>query len=75
MPLLKYICEDCGKIFEELVFGENTPPCPECAGKNVKRYYRGKCYFGMSARGSAEGASSGSGCSCGGSCASCGGCH
>ncbi len=74
MALLKYKCDACGRVFEELVFGDQKPPCPHCASENVQRHYQGKCYFGMNAKGTSSGCSGGSG-SCGGSCGSCGGCH
>jgi len=69
MPLLKYICANCGKIFEELVAigGEPDVRCPECGDAGVSRYYRGKCLFGM------KGSSAGSVCS-GGNCSCCNGC-
>ncbi|MGI5918642.1 MAG: FmdB family zinc ribbon protein [Christensenellales bacterium] len=69
MPLLKFICEDCGHIFEELTSADKKPPCPECASPRVARCYQGKCYFGAS--GSSKG--TGGGCS-GGSCSGCSGC-
>lgn len=44
MPLLKYRCAACGKIFEELVSGKSAGlvRCPECGG-SVSRAYEGKC--------------------------------
>ena len=66
MPLLKYICEDCKHIFEELTTADKKPACPHCASGNTARNYQGKCYFGGSGKG-------GGGCS-GGSCSSCKGC-
>jgi len=65
MPLLKFICEDCRHIFEELTSADKRPPCPQCASQNTARHYQGKCYFG--------GGKGGGGCS-GGSCSSCKGC-
>lgn len=67
MPLLKYICEDCGHIFEELTSPDKRPNCPACASRNTKRFYQGKCYFGGS------GSAAGGGCS-GGNCSGCKGC-
>jgi putative FmdB family regulatory protein len=66
MPLLKFICEDCQYVFEELTSADKKPPCPKCASENTARHYQGKCYFGGSGKG-------GGGCS-GGSCSSCKGC-
>jgi putative FmdB family regulatory protein len=67
MALLKFVCEDCGHIFEELTSADKRPPCPKCASPRVARHYQGKCYFGG---GSVKG---GGGCS-GGNCSSCKGC-
>ncbi|MGI5848478.1 MAG: FmdB family zinc ribbon protein [Christensenellales bacterium] len=64
MPLLKYICESCGHVFEELIFGDKKPVCPKCGSDTIKRYYQGKCYFG---------GGKSSGCS-GGNCSCCKGC-
>lgn len=66
MPLLKYVCEDCKHIFEELTSPDKKPSCPACSSQNTKRYYQGKCYFG-------GGGNSGDGCS-GGNCSCCKGC-
>ncbi len=64
MPLLKYICEDCKTVFEELTTADKKPPCPKCASANTLRHYQGKCYFG----------GKGGGSSCGGNCGGCKGC-
>jgi putative FmdB family regulatory protein len=66
MALLKFVCEDCGHIFEELTSADKKPPCPECASPRIVRYYQGKCYFGGNSKGSG-------GCG-GGSCSGCKGC-
>ncbi|MDD5018063.1 MAG: hypothetical protein PHO15_08210 [Eubacteriales bacterium] len=65
MALLKYICEDCKHVYEELTTPDKKPACPKCASDNTKRYYQGKCYFG--------GRGKGDSCS-GGNCACCKGC-
>jgi putative FmdB family regulatory protein len=67
MPLLKFRCEDCGNIFEELTTADTKVACPKCASYNTKRHYQGKCNFGC------LGGKGGGGCS-GGSCSCCGGC-
>jgi putative FmdB family regulatory protein len=66
MPLLKYICEDCKNVFEELTSPDNKPVCPACASKNTKRFYQGKCNFG--------GGGHGGGACSKGSCSTCKGC-
>jgi putative FmdB family regulatory protein len=68
MALLKFICEACDNVFEELTSADKKPPCPRCGSPRVQRYYQGKCYFGG---GSVKGG--GGGCS-GGSCSGCKGC-
>ncbi len=40
MPIFEYICETCGREFEELVFGSNgagNVTCPECSSVEVKK--------------------------------------
>ena len=63
MPLLKYICEECGSIFEELTSPDKKPACPKCASNKTKRYYQGKCFFG-GGHGGGHGCSKGSCCGC-----------
>ena len=62
MPFLKFKCEECGKVFDELVSLSEMDKvkCPDCKGK-VERAYEGKC----------PGPASGS---CGGNCSCCSGC-
>jgi putative FmdB family regulatory protein len=67
MALLKFICEDCKNVFEELTTTDKKPLCPQCGSNNVQRHYQGKCYFGGGSKGS------GGGCS-GGNCSGCSGC-
>lgn len=37
MPLYEYHCEDCGKEFELLVRGNQTPSCPHCEGDHLAK--------------------------------------
>jgi len=38
MPLYDYVCEDCGKSSELLVFTSDDPlQCKDCGGSNLKR--------------------------------------
>jgi putative FmdB family regulatory protein len=37
MPLYEYECRDCGRQFETLVRGSETPHCPACAGENLEK--------------------------------------
>ncbi len=68
MPLLKYACKTCGKVFEELVRSQESDPvaCPACGSQDVARHYRGKCSFGALGKGAGGG--------CSGNCAGCSGC-
>ena len=63
MPFLKFKCESCGKVFDELVKLSDVEAlrCPDCGGK-VQRAYEGKCL-----------GAKGGGCS--GNCGCCAGCH
>ncbi len=35
MPIFEYICKDCKKRFEALVYGSREPQCPLCRGANL----------------------------------------
>jgi putative FmdB family regulatory protein len=35
MPIFEYVCKDCKKRFEALVFGASQPKCPLCNGTNL----------------------------------------
>ena len=37
MPLYEYVCRGCGHGFEELVFGDEVPACPECSAGGAER--------------------------------------
>lgn len=37
MPIYEFNCPKCQTNFEELVFGDDTPPCPECGNKKTKK--------------------------------------
>lgn len=62
MPFLKFKCDKCQYVFDELVRLDDVEKltCPKC-GAAVKRAYEGKCL------GSTKG-------DCGGNCSCCGGC-
>lgn len=78
MPIYEYRCEECGKVFEELVFGETQVVCPDCSSTKTAKLMsacrRASGYDGgyagdgnISYSGSASGCA---GCS-GGSCSTC----
>lgn len=35
MPIYEYACRDCGHDFEELIFSDEQPLCPECESANA----------------------------------------
>ncbi|GFK93266.1 hypothetical protein NNJEOMEG_01097 [Fundidesulfovibrio magnetotacticus] len=35
MPIYEYRCNQCGADFEELVFGDAKPPCPQCGSQDT----------------------------------------
>lgn len=57
MPMYEYACEKCEHRFETLVFGDETPTCPECESKKLTRL--------LSMPGLAQVAPSGGGSACG----------
>ena len=75
MPIYEFVCTDCNRRFEELVFkSDEKIRCPECGGENTKRLMsvcRTKI-AGGSGDGSLSTGSSCAGCS-GGNCSTCGG--
>ena len=39
MPIFEYVCRDCNKSFEALVYGEKTAECPECHGRQLDQHF------------------------------------
>ena len=37
MPIYSYACRDCGKEFQMLVRGGETPECPKCASTKLEQ--------------------------------------
>ncbi|GFM36698.1 FmdB family zinc ribbon protein [Desulfovibrio psychrotolerans] len=78
MPLYEYKCEECGKIFEELVFGDDAPACPGCNSTATHKLLSavkfrmpgGSSYDSGGSSGTSSGGSGCSGCS-GGNCSTC----
>jgi putative FmdB family regulatory protein len=35
MPIFEYVCKDCHKSFEALVYGSKKPECPHCHGTHL----------------------------------------
>ncbi len=44
MPIYEYTCKACGKNFETLVLGSDTPKCPACNSEDLARLMS-KCGF------------------------------
>lgn len=79
MPIYEYRCNACGRDFEELVFGDENPPCPHCGAAATHklmsccRHRGGSSSDGFDA-GPAPSAGGGGGCAgcAGGHCSTCG---
>ncbi|HDQ41463.1 MAG TPA: zinc ribbon domain-containing protein [Desulfonatronum sp.] len=77
MPIFEYHCTECGKDFEELVFGGNKARCPHCRSEKTEKLIsrcRHKSGGASDPLGTAASAGSGSSCS-GCTASSCAGCH
>ncbi|MDD6181941.1 MAG: zinc ribbon domain-containing protein [Desulfovibrionaceae bacterium] len=37
MPMFDFVCPKCGARFEELVFGDDNPACPQCGHAPTER--------------------------------------
>jgi putative FmdB family regulatory protein len=37
MPIFEYVCTDCKKRFEALLYGSQKPQCPLCKGANLEQ--------------------------------------
>ncbi len=78
MPIYEYFCDKCQHEFEELVFGDEMPPCPKCGANKSQKLMSRPCYHsgdggayeGSSAMPSGGGKSKCAGCS-GGNCSTC----
>jgi len=35
VPIFEYVCNQCNRSFEALVFGKDKPSCPSCQGKDL----------------------------------------
>ncbi len=75
MPIFEYQCKGCGLEFEKLVFGQETPACPDCDSTKVCKLMSTCGFVSKGAGGETVGTSAASsacgGCTAG-SCAGCG---
>ncbi len=37
MPIFEYVCSDCARKFEALVYGQQQPECPGCQGTRLEQ--------------------------------------
>ena len=78
MPIYEFNCPKCKTVFEELVFGQDAPPCPKCGSEKTEKLLS-RPTLHMQGEPNRVGQqvsfpSSGGGCAgcSGGSCSSCG---
>lgn len=71
MPIFEYRCGHCKEVFEFLQRGKDTPACPACGSKDLKKLLS---RFNSCVQGGTGGGSGGGACgTCsGGSCSTCG---
>ena len=77
MPIYEYYCNKCHHEFEELVFGDDAPLCPQCGAAQTEKLMSRPCRHagGDGEHGYEGGAPAGGGGGCagcsGGNCATC----
>jgi putative FmdB family regulatory protein len=74
MPIYEFRCEDCGRVFEELVMKtQETPCCPDCKSDKTGKLMSACCFKGGESSPDMGSGGMGGGCSgcAGGSCATC----
>jgi putative FmdB family regulatory protein len=37
MPLFEFVCQSCGKQFEEIVRSSSIPRCPDCESTSLRK--------------------------------------
>lgn len=37
MPVYEYICRSCGEEFDQLVFSNESVPCPACGSSDIQK--------------------------------------
>ncbi|MDR0828425.1 MAG: zinc ribbon domain-containing protein [Desulfovibrio sp.] len=75
MPIYEYKCQKCSNEYEELVFGNQVPPCPHCGDEHPELLISRACVRGSSSAddfsaGDYQSAYGGGSCG-GGGCGSC----
>jgi len=74
MPIYEYHCKDCGKNFECLIIGSDTPKCTGCSSENAARLMSACGFLSKGSTGETVGASAGASSCTGCSANSCAGC-
>ncbi|MBF0111712.1 MAG: zinc ribbon domain-containing protein [Desulfamplus sp.] len=78
MPIYEYKCKKCGKTFEKLVIGSDTPSCPSCSSSELDKLMSACGFISITPSGAAGAVQtkSSAGTSCSGclatSCGTCG---
>jgi putative FmdB family regulatory protein len=65
VPVYEYVCMECESHFEELVRGDEQPPCPECEATNVRKKFSVFAALGASTQPTFGGGCCGGSCGCG----------
>lgn len=71
MPIFEYICKDCSRRFEALVYGGKKPACPHCKSARIEQQLSVFAVAGSSKSGASDFGDFSSGES-GGACGTCG---
>jgi putative FmdB family regulatory protein len=74
MPIYEYHCNKCDNTFECLVFGSESPSCPDCNNENVNRVLSACGFVSKSGGGQTATRSAGTSACSGCSATSCGSC-
>jgi putative FmdB family regulatory protein len=64
MPIFEYVCQDCGKRFEAILYGARQAECPACRGSKLEQQLS---VFAVAASGKSDSAATGAG-----ACGTCG---
>jgi putative FmdB family regulatory protein len=64
MPIYEYECDNCGNVFEEIVYSvtNDTLPCPKCSSKETKKLMSRVGGIAMGKMSSGPACSSGAAC-------------
>ena len=71
VPIYEYVCMSCESHFEELVYGDRQPACPDCGTVNVRKQMSVFAAIGSPSSEPTSYSAGGAGGCCGGSCGTC----